>query len=556
MRSALAALSSPTCRLKKPPASSPKIVTKEGAAVNFSDQEFTAMVEAAADFSDYRSGRYFAKATSGSGSGAGSALRLCDPAILPAWAIDLRQMLRELAAVELNSKHASTLVTLSEIGARYGLHTLQKEIPPGLLGLISQKAKMGLKRDLQRILQRVTRRCLELERTSYGLALAALGLQGESPDSKSVERKFLGEQPSERLFSLFGKFPVLARLWFQLISQWRDQTTELLKRLVADRTALAHAFFGGQPFGPITDLAGGLSDPHNKGRTVMLLQFAAGSVIYKPRLGDGEWEWGSLLHRMNAQSFKPRLKAARVLRRQGYYWMERIESAPCEEGAATERYYKRLGGLIAAAYLLKAVDCHRDNLITSGEDPVLIDADALWHPSPDGKVETAFDLLDRTGFFPNSNRRSLQSRSSVLGHATKGKASGALRYEREIVNGFRRAWRCVLGTRDRRAAFARRLRRICSSNRRSIYWPTEKYAAIARASIQPAALRSGIERDLLIARLCSRKAVSSAVLQAEIDALKRLDIPYFTRRLKARPPPDYVAVPANVIEELRRALSN
>jgi lantibiotic modifying enzyme len=296
----------------------------------------------------------------------------------------------------------------------------------------------------------------------------------------------------------------------------------------------------------------------------MLLKFAAGSVIYKPRPGDGEWEWGSLLEWMNTQSFKPRLKAARVLRRKGYYWMERIGSAPCEDGAAVQRYYERIGGLIAVAYLLKAVDCHRGNLIASDEDPVLIDADALSHPSPDRKAEAPFDLLYRTGFFPNSNRRSLQSRSSVLGHATtgpqapatRGNASGALRYEREIVDGFRQAWRCILGTRERRTAFARRLRRICSRNRRSIYWPTEKYAAIARASIQPAALRSGIERDLLIARLCSRKAVSSAVLQAEIDALKRLDIPYFTRRHKAPSPPDDVAVPADVIEALQIALGS
>ena len=69
--------------------------------------------------------------------------------------------------------------------------------------------------------------------------------------------------------------------------------------------------------GPIVDLRCGLSDPHNEGRTVMLLQFAAGSVIYKPRPGDGEWEWFSFLHGMNALSFHPRLRAARVLRRNG-----------------------------------------------------------------------------------------------------------------------------------------------------------------------------------------------------------------------------------------------
>ncbi|MEY2561998.1 MAG: hypothetical protein QOH88_191 [Verrucomicrobiota bacterium] len=524
--------------------------------MNFSDEEFIALVEAAADFGDYRCGQYFAKADVAAVSAGGSALRLRDPAILPLWAIGLRQMLDTLAGFELDRKSRSSLAILSESGARYGLNRLEATITPKLLNLLSQKAKRSLKLELQRILQRVTRRCLELERTSYSLALAALGQDDEKLDPKATERRFLGEKPTDRLFSLFRKFPVLPRLWFELTCQWCDQVGELLDRLKGDRAALSHAFFERGTLGQIVALSCGLSDPHNKGRTVMLLKFRAGSVIYKPRPGDGEWEWGSLVERMNGQSFRPKLRAPRVLRREGYCWMEPIKAAPCENTAAAQRYHKRLGGLIAVAYLLRAVDCHRHNLIASGEDPVLIDADALWHPSPDGKLQSDFDLLYRTGFFPNSNRRSLQSRSSVLGHATKGKASGASRYEREIVSGFRQAWHCVLGTRERRDAFAQRLRRICSRSRRSIYWPTERYVAIARASIQPAPLRSGIERDLLIARLCSRKAVSSAVLQAEIDALKRLDIPYFTRRHKAPRPPDYAAVPANVIEALRTALGN
>lgn len=524
--------------------------------MNFSDEEFAALVEAAADFGDYRFGQYFAKTDLGAGSAGGSALRLRDSAILPSWAIGLRQMLDALAAFKLDPKNRSPLAILCESGARYGLNRLEATITPRLLDLLSARAKRSLKLELQRILQRVTRGCLELERTSYSSALAAIGLHGQKLDPKAIDRRFLGEKPSDRLFALFRKFPVLPRLWFELTCQWRDQAAELLNRLIADRTTLSHTFFESGPLGPIVALSCGLSDPHHNGRTVMLLKFSVGSVIYKPRPGDGEWEWGSLLGWMNAQSFRPKLKAARVLRREGYYWMERIESAPWESTAAARRYHKRLGGLIAAAYLLKAVDCHRDNLIASGEDPILIDADALSHPSPDGKAESSFDLLSRTGFFPNANRRSLQSRSSVLGHATKGKASGDLRYKREIVNGFRQACRSILGTREQRAALARRLRRICSRNRRSIYWPTAKYAAIARASLQPAALRSGIERDLLIARLCSRKAASSPILQAEIDAVKRLDIPYFTTRRKEPSPPGGWIVPASVIEELRRVLSN
>ncbi len=526
--------------------------------MSFSDTEFIAILEAAADFADYRSGQYFIKQESKSAS-SGSALRLRDSSQLPPWAIDLRRMFSALAEFEFGSNRGSPLAELCEAGARFGGQELDSTLAPEFLVLLSKKARRCLKEDLQRILQRATRPCLELERKSYDLARAAMGLQETDPQLRAG--KFLGKKPSERLFALFGRFPVLSRLWLQLISQWRDQVAELLARLAVDRNALSRAFLGGRPAGPIVAIGCGLSDPHNEGRTVMLLQFANGSVIYKPRPGDGEWEWFSFLQGMNAQSFHPKLRATRVLRRKGYCWMEYMESFSCKDEAEARRFYRRIGGIVGAAYLLRAVDCHRDNVIAVGEDPVLVDAEALWHDRLGTKAQSPVELLRRTGFLPGPDPRSLQSRSSVLGagkgkHVPKicGKALRAAHYQREILAGFSQAWRCVLGTRNRRAAFLRRVRRITSRKRRWIYRPTETYAVIARASIQPAAARSGIERDLLIARSCSRRTAPATVIHAEIAALKRLDIPYFVRRSQGRLSPDKGSVPAEAIEGLHRAL--
>lgn len=471
-----------------------------------------------------------------------------EPSAHPPWAVAVRKMLNALADVEFGPRRASPLVKLCEAGAQYGWQDLEARSNPKLLVCVSPKARASLTRDLRRSLERLTRPCLELERTSFGLAMNALGMPAGQADPKLTERMFLGDKPSHRLFSLFTKFPVLARHWCQLISQWREHVTEILLRFTEDRTALSRAFFGGQPVGTIVDFRCGLSDPHNHGRTVMQLQFQAGAVIYKPRPGDGEWEWGSLLHWMNAQSFRPSLRAGRVLRRKGYCWMEPIEGAPCKNAAAARRFYERVGGIIAAAYLLKAVDCHRDNLIVSGEDPVLVDADALWHVSPGIKTQTPLDLLSRTGFFPNSNPRSLQSRSSVLNRDEMGQ------YKREMINGFSKAWDCILGTKDRRQSFARRLRRIQSHKRRWIYRATEKYAVIRRALIQPVALRSGFEHQRLIARLCRRIGVRPEVIKGEIDALKRLDFPYFVRSSRVQTALDAANMLADVREALRRAL--
>lgn len=472
-----------------------------------------------------------------------------EPSAYPSWPVAVRKMLTALADVEFGPGRARPLVKLCEAGAQYGWQDLEATSNPNLLVSVSSRARASLTRDLRRSLERLTRPCLELERTSFGLAMNSIGILPGPSDPKLADRMFLADKPSDRLFSLFKKFPVLARLWSQSIFQWREYVTEVLSRFTRDRTALSHAFFDGQPAKRIVDLRCSLSDPHHHGRTVMQLQLEAGAIIYKPRSGDGEWEWTSLIEWMNAQPFRPRLRAGRVLRRKGYCWMEWIETAPCENGAAARRFYERMGGIIAAAYLLKAVDCHRDNLIASGEDPVLVDTDALWHVSPDTKSHTPVDLLSRTGFLPNSNARSLQSRSSVLSR------NEMRQYKREMINGFSRAWHCILGTKDRRRSFARRLRRIQSQERRWIYRATEKYAAIRRASIQPVVLRFGLERQRLIARLCRRIGVRPEVIKGEIDALKGLDFPYFVRSSRVQTALDAANMPADVRKALRRVLA-
>src|SRR6202008_1043288 len=109
------------------------------------------------------------------------------------------------------------------------------------------------------------------------------------------------------------RFPVLAKLWSQLICQWCDNVSELLARVERDKQALSRCFFHGQPVGEIIDLRAGLSDPHNKGRTVMHVRFQAGSIIYKPRRGHGEQEWFNLVDYLNVRYLRPKLKAARVL---------------------------------------------------------------------------------------------------------------------------------------------------------------------------------------------------------------------------------------------------
>ena len=471
-------------------------------------------------------------------------------------------MLARLASTEIRIVGTSELATICDAGARYALGLLEAALPVKLDNCLSSRAKQSLRTDIRRQLIRISRATYDLESKSYDLALQALGLANRIAGSRASPRGITPARAAQRLHSMLERFPELARLWLHLISQWQQHIREVLTRFDTDRRALARAFFQGRVPARIINIRSNLSEPHQGGRTVARLVLDTGSVIYKPRNGDSEWEWNELMKWMNQQSFRPALRPVEVLRRNGYCWMEYVAPLPCRDKAAAKRFFERLGGLIAAAHVLKAVDCHRENVIACAEWPVLVDADALWHVSPLTKTQSQADVLYRTGFFPNRNRQSLQSRSSVLGPAKAGFHLAQLKgnlarpplFAREIVKGFEAGWRALLGTAARRSSLQRRLRRIRSRPRRWIYRATATYGAIRRASLQPAALRSAEERAAVIRQLCRKRAPDPAVLAAEVRSLLDLDIPYFIRRTNEWLPPDRVTPPSEVIEAIIQAL--
>lgn len=474
---------------------------------------------------------------------------------------ELRRMLEALGDHEFSASRGTSLAKLCAAGADYGWGELGR-VAGDLLGQTSAKARISLRRQLQKSLERITRPCFDLEWKSFELAMNSLGL---APSNAAItERMFLRDRPGHRLFLLFQKFPVLASLWCLRIRQWRDHVAEVLQRAAKDDHALSRLDIRKPINGAIKDIRLELSDPHHGGRSVTLIEFNGyRRVIYKPRPGTSEVAWFSFLAWMNQNGFRPQLRIPWMLPRKGYSWMEYVGAAPCQNEAAVRRFYERLGGLIAAAYLMKAVDCHRQNVIAAGEYPVLVDIDALWHVSRLTKTQSPEDVLYRTGFLPNAKPRSLQSRSSVLGPAATGphlpriagKLVFASSYTSHIVKGFRRAWNCIVGTKKRRAEFLRQVRKVRAHRRRWIYRATEGYGATLQGSIQPAVLRSQAERNQFIADSCLPRVPNRTVGKAEISAIRQLDLPYFVRRTKHTMPADESSVPSELTEAIRRTLS-
>jgi class II lanthipeptide synthase len=456
----------------------------------------------------------------------------------------------------------SLLDQICELGLEHGRKQLREKVSTRLLEQVSKEAMKSLEDSLGRTLADAVAQCVDLYSNALRSAAAALAIATPRLSAQAKHSYAVPMLAPELLLKLFREFRALPELWSDLISAWCYRVEAFLLRMHADRMFLTKSFFRGCPPGKVLQLDADLSDPHNRGERVVALEFEAGPLIYKPRGGDGEWEWFAVLDWINREGHTLGFLTLKVLRRKGYCWMEPIAPVQCKSQAEARRFYRRIGGLLCVGHLLRIVDCHCENMIAAGEYPVFVDTETLWHLnntfSPnnnDALLETGLLPLPRS--YPDSEYPCSPLGNIEPGPYTpclNGKPLSATRYVEEIEKGFSQTWCWLLENEERQAALLKRIRRIAQQQHRRLYWPTLKYITIREASLRPTALRSSARRSLLLQRWCKRKGVAAAVVQDEVEAIARLDIPYFLRTSSVSGRlPDPLTLP-KLVQSLRSAL--
>jgi lantibiotic modifying enzyme len=178
--------------------------------------------------------------------------------------------------------------------------------------------------------------------------------------------------------ALCEEYPVLARLLGTAFELWKEDLDELFRRLNADLPTLARVFNDGEPLGEIVEIECSLSDPHHGGRTVRRITFASGvKVLYKPRNLGIDQAWSNFLSWVNDRSGLLQLWSPRLAVREHYGWVENVPEAAPGGPAAVQRFYERAGMLVCLTYVLQGSDFHRENVLASGEHPVLIDVESI-----------------------------------------------------------------------------------------------------------------------------------------------------------------------------------
>jgi type 2 lantibiotic biosynthesis protein LanM len=405
-----------------------------------------------------------------------------------------------------------------------------------------------------------------------------------------------GETPQERFASfierlrdpdfalrLLREYPVLARKVVEYAEDWCTVSLELLERLHDDWEALCRHFSPEQAPGPLVAIQVGAGDRHRGGRSVTLLTFHSGlKLVYKPRSLAIDWHFQELLAWANARGASPAFRTLELLDRGAYGWVEFVEHQACHSREELERFHVRLGGCLALLHALDATDFHYENLIASGEHPVLVDLESFFAPSWDedaqpeslaGERELAHSVL-RTGMLPfrlhlgrDGEGLDISGMSLVRGvlapkpsplvrqagtdemrivyerrpladgrnrPSLEGTEVSLLDYADAVVQGFDQVYALLLSHREELLAPGGWLARLAGIEVRVLARMTASYIHLLMQSDHPDMLRDGLAQDRHWDHLWVG-AVSQPQLErlipAEHSAGKRSDVPLFTTRV-------------------------
>ncbi len=426
-----------------------------------------------------------------------------------------------------------------------------------------------------------------VQRASRQTGFSRLLAQAAASDQNREYSAFVTRMRSTGIALFFREFPVLARLAAQKTDCWVETSAELLHRLIKDRQTIGAVFADGVDPGEVVALGTDLSDAHHGGRSVVAVRFASGlRLIYKPRDLGLERAYFSLLAWLNLHGSPLPFRLLRVLECPHYGWVEFADNSECADEGEAERYFQRAGMLLCLVYALGGTDFHCENVIASGEQPILVDLETILHPQFGAAADIASmggahflaqirlqEGVLGTGLLPwwvtneegatidmsglggiveqtsidrvvrwtrvNTDQMNLTYEFTTIplsGNVVRlgGRDLSTAAYTESIVDGFMTMRGVLMRNLHALLAADGPLQAFADQSARFLFRDTRVYGRVLMStldcdSLQDGALRS-IELDILSKPLLWTKAPSRfwPLRRSEQAALERLDIPYFS----------------------------
>ena len=400
-------------------------------------------------------------------------------------------------------------------------------------------------------------------------------LKGKTPEQqyKNYVEEYLCN--AEYLLQTYQMYPVLYREIFRCILLYTEYIKEFLRNFQKDFEIIRDQF---EIEGNIQDLLKVVplsSDVHKENKFPLYLEFTSGKkIVYKPRSLSNE----VLFQKLEELFFKQcgiDYTPVKIIDCSDYGWGEFLQEKECCTVMEVEEYYLRYGILIFLTYLLGTKDIHYENIVACGNIPRLVDLEVLITlPKGICNGETANAVIQEklgnsvltSGMLPlfawdtqghGVNVSALNGKSGQIlpirvpkvknkgrvdicieyEYAKTQGGSNFVRYAGEIVNpikyvdrisqGFFKAYDVLKVNRNKVIEILKKYMKGISN--RHLIRDTQQYEMILSLSYHPDFLGDAAKREYLLMYLLSKnkKGISKKIIDSEVQALIRGDIPYF-----------------------------
>lgn len=403
-------------------------------------------------------------------------------------------------------------------------------------------------------------------------------LNGNTPEDRYCHFEATLDDPAKRR-ELLEIYPVLGRLMTEAVMRNLTVNLEALTRFTKDLPAIRMAFNHGKD--KLAALHADAGDSHKDGRTVMIFEFESGfKLVYKPRSMDLDRHFNQFLLWVEERGYSLPLKAPLLLDRSGYGWQEYIAYRECLTEEELKRFYYRQGGYIALLYFFRSSDFHFENIIASGEYPVLIDLETLFsnhldlfkesrvltntsielHESVFGSlmlpVRFSRDMpidLDMSALGGEGGQESRKITTwGITGFGTDdmqlvqypvimegrqnlplkdGKKASATDYIDDISSGFQEMYELFMANQLELLSDSGPIAVFREDHVRHVIRPTRNYTRFLTAGTHPDFLQNGLDREQLFDHfwLATKRVDKFAdFIRFECEDLMKQDVPYFS----------------------------
>lgn len=203
-------------------------------------------------------------------------------------------------------------------------------------------------------------------------------LNGETSEERFQDYlKIAGEK--EYLTSLYKKYPVLFRKLMKCTNDFANFCNEIFSRVEKDKNDFSSLFGSLKQTELVLNKATFENgDTHENGRTVVVLDFNQGKILYKPRNLYIEKEFRKILDFFENKENILEMKMPRAIYFEEYCFTEYIKQSQCNTIEEVKNYFVRYGQLIGIMYLVNGSDMHFENIISQGEFPIIVDYETLF----------------------------------------------------------------------------------------------------------------------------------------------------------------------------------